>query len=79
MAKGKTVPAPAVTPMAAMAPADPRQELQRRVDEFTRRYQELCRELGMQIVFEPRWAQSKDTGDYRLVIASGVAPIPQDG
>ena len=46
--------------------------------EFADRYQELCKETGFQIVFAPQWAQSKDTGDYRLVIVSSVAPLPKE-
>jgi len=46
--------------------------------EFTRRYQELCKELGLQIVFEPRWNQSKDQGDFRLVIVPALAPLPKE-
>ena len=47
-------------------------------EEFRRRYEELCKEMGFAIVFAPQWAQSKDTGDYRLVILSSVQPIAQD-
>jgi len=51
---------------------------QEKVDEFTRRYQELCKELGLQIVFEPKWNQSKDQGDFRLVIVVALAPLPKE-
>ncbi len=61
--KGKTTPAPQVTPAKATA------------DDFAKRYQALCQETGFQIVFEPRWAQSKDTGDYRLIIVASVQPL----
>ena len=64
--KDKTKPAPAVTPHKWTA------------EEFAQRYQELCKETGFQIVYEPRWTQSKDTGDYRLVIVSGVLPLPKE-
>jgi hypothetical protein len=47
------------------------------VEEFTELYRKLCQDTGFQIVFEPRWAQSKDTGDYRLVIISSVVPLPK--
>ena len=63
--KGKTIPAPAVIPHKYTE------------KEFVERYQELCKETGFQIVFEPRWRQSQDTGDYRLGIVSGVAPMPK--
>lgn len=66
MAKGKTVPAKAIAPMKHTA------------EEFAKRYQELCKECGFQIVFAPQWVQSKDTGDYRLVIATGVEPMPKE-
>ena len=62
--KNKTILAPAVTPHKHTP------------DEFIKRYQDLCKETGFQIAFEPRWAQSKDTGDYRLVIVSSVSPMP---
>jgi len=62
--KGKTTPAPAVTPRKYTA------------EEFVERYQTLCKEMGFQIVFEPRFVQSKDTGMYSVGIASGVAPMP---
>lgn len=65
MAKNKTIPAPAVTPRKPTA------------EEFAQRYQQLCEETGFQIVFFPQWRQSQDTGDYRLVIVSSVAPIKQ--
>ena len=64
--KGKTIPAPAVTPRKYTE------------KDFVELYQELCKETGFQIAFEPRWRQSQDTGDYRLVIASGVAPMPKE-
>ena len=63
--KGKTAPAPAVKPTHTP-------------EEFAQRYQALCKETGFQIVFEPRWVQSKDQGDYRLVIATGVQPLPRE-
>ena len=59
------------------APAVPIIKPAHTVEEFTKRYQDLCQEFNMQIVFEPRWAQSKDTGDYRLVIISSVVPLPK--
>lgn len=46
--------------------------------EFAKRYEELCKEFGMQIVFEPRWAQSKDQGDYRLIILARILPLPKE-
>ncbi|HLE92719.1 MAG TPA: hypothetical protein VI753_16330 [Anaerolineales bacterium] len=64
--KGKTTPAPAVTPRKYAE------------KDFVELYQELCKETGFQIVFAPQWAQSKDTGDYRLVIVSSVAPMPKE-
>ena len=64
--KGQTKPAPQVTAHKYTA------------EEFVEEYQALCKETGFQIVFEPRWRQSQDTGDYRLVIVSSVAPIPKD-
>ena len=45
---------------------------------FAERYQALCKKQGFQIVFEPRWAQSKDTGDYRLVIVASVQPYKEE-
>lgn len=65
MSKGKTITATAVTPRKYTAA------------EFAQRYQELCQETGFQIVFTPQWAQSKDTGDYRLVIMSSVVEVPK--
>lgn len=65
--KDKSKPAPAVTPH------------QHTAEEFIQKYQALCNETGFQIVFSPQWRQSQDTGDYRLVIVSGVAPMPKDG
>jgi hypothetical protein len=47
------------------------------VEEFMELYRKLCQDTGFQIAFEPRWAQSKDTGDYRLVIISSVVPLPK--
>ena len=64
--KGKTTPAPTVTARKYTA------------EEFVEEYQALCKETGFQIVFAPQWAQSKDTGDYRLVIVSSVAPMPKE-
>lgn len=64
--KGKTVIEPTIKPHVFTA------------EEFAQRYQALCRETGFQIIFEPRWVQSKDQGDYRLVIVSGVAPLPKE-
>ena len=46
-------------------------------EEFAKEYRELCQRTGFNIAFEPRWKQSQDTGDYRLVIASGVVPLPK--
>ena len=63
--KGKTVLAPAVNPAYTQ-------------EKFAQRYQELCKEFGMQIAFAPQWAQSKDTGDYRLVIVSSVVVSPKE-
>ena len=64
--KGQTKPAPQVTAHKYTE------------KEFVERYQALCKETGFQIVFAPQWAQSKDTGDYRLVIVSSVAPMPKE-
>jgi hypothetical protein len=47
-------------------------------ESFAERYQALCKETGYQIVFEPRWVQSKDQGDYRLVIVASIAPMPKE-
>jgi len=63
--KNKTTPAQQVTP--AHFP-----------ESFAERYQALCKETGFQIVFEPRWAQSKDQGDYRLVIVASIALMPKE-
>jgi hypothetical protein len=51
---------------------------QEKAEEFTKRYNELCKEFGLQIVFEPRWNQSKDQGDFRLVIIPALAPLPKE-
>jgi hypothetical protein len=59
------------------APASPVVRPAHTVEEFTELYRKLCQDTGFQIVFEPRWAQSKDTGDYRLVIISSVVPLPK--
>lgn len=64
--KNKTVPAPAVTPHKWTA------------EEFVKEYQELIQKTGFQIAYEPRWAQSKDTGDYRLVIVTSVVPVSKE-
>ena len=61
--KNKTKVVPAVTPMKYTP------------QQFADKYTELCKEMGFQIAFEPRWAQSKDTGDFRLVIVSNVVPM----
>jgi hypothetical protein len=45
---------------------------------FAEKYAELCKEQGFQIAFEPRWAQSKDTGDYRLIILASVIPYKEE-
>jgi len=63
--KNKTTPARAVKPAHT-------------AESFAERYQALCKETGFEIVFAPQWVQSKDQGDYRLVIASGIAPIPKE-
>lgn len=63
----KTKMHPQVTPIAEKTA----------VEEFVKRYEALCKEMGLQIVFQPQWAQSKDTGDYRLVILTSVQPIPK--
>jgi hypothetical protein len=57
--ENETVMAPRITPAKS-------------AEIFAQKYAELCKEQGFQIVFEPRWAQSKDTGDYRLVIVASV-------
>ncbi len=46
-------------------------------EEFKQLYQKLCQDTGFQIAFEPRWAQSRDQGDYRLVIVTSVIPLPK--
>ena len=66
MAKDHSKPAPAVTPHVYTA------------EEFASEYEALCKRTGFQIVFAPQWRQSQDTGDYRLVIVSGVAPMPKE-
>ena len=48
-----------------------------RTEEFSKRYQELCKELGLQIAFSPQWVQSMDTGDYRLKIVLSLVPLPK--
>lgn len=63
--KNKTIPAPQVKPAHT-------------AEAFAERYQALCKETGFQIVFEPRWAQSKDQGDYRLVIVASIALMPKE-
>jgi len=66
MSKNKTTPAPAVMPHKYTE------------KEFVERYQALCKETGFQIIFEPRWRQSQEPpNDYRLIIATGVAPLPK--
>lgn len=50
------------------------------VEEFTKKYNDLCKETGFQIAFEPRWRQSQEPPyDYRLVIVSGVVPFVENG
>lgn len=66
MSKGKTTVDQAVTPHKFTA------------DEFAERYRKLVEETGFQIVFEPRWARSMDTGDYRLIIVSSVAQVTKE-
>ena len=63
--KHKTVPAPAIVP-AKMA------------EIFARRYQELCKETGFQLVFFPTWVRSKETGDYRLAIQLSIEKMDKD-
>jgi hypothetical protein len=48
-------------------------------EEFSKRYQELCKELGFQIIPVPQLAQSKDMGDYRIVVSLQVVPIKEEG
>ena len=47
-------------------------------EEFAKEYADLCRRLGFQIAYTPQWAQSKDTGDYRLVIVASVVATPKE-
>jgi hypothetical protein len=47
-------------------------------EEFAKEYTDLCRRTGFQIAYAPQWAQSKDTGDYRLVIVASVVPTPPE-
>lgn len=53
-----------------------KEEVKNLSQEFANKYNELCREYGLQIVFEPRWVQSKDQGDYRLQIVYGIGQLP---
>ena len=64
--KNKTIPAPAVTPHKYTE------------QEFVDKYQELCKQMGFTLAFAPNWAQSKDTGDYRLVITTSVVALPKE-
>lgn len=57
---------------------DPRITPEKSAEIFAQKYAELCKEQGFQIAFEPRWAQSKDTGDYRLVIIASVIPFKEE-
>lgn len=63
--KNKTKIAPVVTPHKYTE------------QEFTNEYKALCEKTGFQIAFEPRWAQSRDNGDYRLVIVTFVVQMPE--
>lgn len=64
--KDKTVLAPAVNPHKYTE------------QEFVDKYQELCKQTGFGLAFVPNWAQSKDTGDYRLVITTTVVVLPKE-
>lgn len=48
-------------------------------EEFAKRYEALCKELGFQIAYEPRWGKSQDTGDFRLVIVTQIVPLETNG
>lgn len=63
--KDKTKTAPVVSPMKYTA------------QQFVEKYNDLCKETGFQIAAEPRWIQSKDAGDYRLVIVHSVVQNPK--
>lgn len=63
--KNKTVLAPAVKPAYT-------------AEKFVEAYSNLVKQYGFQIAYEPKWAQSKDTGDYRLIISTLVIPVPKN-
>lgn len=51
---------------------------QSKEERFSTDYVELCRKHGLQLAYEPRWAQSKDTGDYRLIIVAILVPYMEE-
>lgn len=85
--KNKTTLAPQVTPRKLTAEEFKLQfaELMQMAksikfspQDFAELYQVLSGGAKYQIVYFPQWAQSKDTGDYRLVIVSQVAELPEN-
>jgi hypothetical protein len=48
------------------------------MQEFVKKYKDLCDEYGMQIQVTPAWKVSQDTGDWRLVLQSAVARMPKE-
>ena len=65
MSKGHSTPAPQVTPI-------------NREQVFAQKYQKFCKEEGFQIVPVPLWVQSKDTGDWRMMIQLQPMPLQED-
>lgn len=45
--------------------------------EFLDKYNALCKEHGLTLVFVPEWRRSVDNGDYRLVILTYVSEMPK--
>ena len=45
------------------------------LEEFSKKYEELCKEYSVQIIGVPQWVQSKDMGDYRLAVVLQVAKV----
>ena len=49
-----------------------------KVKLFVDEYNELCKKHGFALISVPQWRQSKDTGDFRLVIEVQVAEVKDE-
>ena len=48
---------------------------EQKAEDFVKEYQQLCKKHGFFITVIPGWAQSRDTGDWKMTLTTKISKL----